>query len=164
VSRPRRPPVSRARPPVSMDRVRHPTLGRHRGLSRRGTNQPAGRNAKPCRAARDFTRKFPCCQSFSAQRGRLVTARLLRCGTRTTNCDGARSAASWQAAFRPLRSPASELRRGQIAFRAVKFRRNGLAAGPHPPTGLPMGARLHHLFRSASCKFDSGQCRHASLC
>jgi hypothetical protein len=33
-----------------------------------------------------------------------------------------------------------------------------------PPTGLPVRARPHHLFRSASCKFDSGQCRHTSLC
>ena len=32
------------------------------------------------------------------------------------------------------------------------------------PTGLRVRARLHHLFRSASCKFDSGQCLHTSLC
>jgi hypothetical protein len=55
------------------------------------------------------------------------------CGRDTTNCYGGRHS---QAAFRPLRSPASELRRGQIAFRAVKFR-NGLAAGPHPLRACP---------------------------
>ena len=57
----------------------------------------------------------------------LATARHLVCGRDTTNCYGGRQ----HVRSPPLRSPASELRRGQIAFRAIKFR-NGFAAGPHP--------------------------------
>jgi hypothetical protein len=39
----------------------------------------------------------------------------------------------------PSLPPARELRRGQIALRVVKFRRNELAGGPHtPPTGPPV--------------------------